>query len=162
MDAAYQYFSWMGPEVALFFISMIPLLELRAGILLGTAMGMDWVSVYLISVAGNILPIPFIILFGKHLFAWLRRTKCMRPLFQRYEAHLMKKTDKILKYSFWGLLLFVGIPLPGTGAWSGAAIAVLLNMRLKHAVPAIFLGILLAGCIMTLGSHGLFNVIKLF
>lgn len=162
MDAVYQYISWMGPEPALFFISMIPLLELRAGILLGTALGLDWLTVYLLSVAGNILPIPFIVLFGKRIFSWLRRTKWMRPHFKRYEAHLIKKSDKIIKYSFWGLLLFVGIPLPGTGAWSGAAIAVLLNMRLKHAVPAIFCGILLAGVIMTLGSHGLFNFLKLF
>lgn len=162
MQAIYDAFSWLGQEGALFLVSMIPLVELRGAIILGTAMQMNWLEVYLISVLGNMLPIPFIILFGRHLFAWLRRTRWLSPLFARYEAKLMKKSDRVLRYSFWGLVLFVGLPLPGTGAWSGAAISVLLNLRLKYSLPAILLGVLIAGVIMTLGSHGLFGALSLF
>ncbi|MGI6030651.1 MAG: COG2426 family protein [Eubacteriales bacterium] len=162
MQAIYDTFLWLGEEGALLLISMIPLIELRGAVIVGTAMDMPWQEVYLISVIGNMLPIPFIILFGRHLFALLRKTPFLAPLFAKYEAKLMKKSDKVLRYSFWGLVLFVAVPLPGTGAWSGAAISVLLNMRLKYSLPAIFLGVLIAGMLMTLGSQGVFGALRLF
>lgn len=152
----------VSAEVAVFLVSMIPLIELRGSVILGTAIGLPWLRVLLISLVGNLIPIPFILIFGEKIFAWLRR----QPLFSRftawYENHLLNKSSTIQKYSFLGLLLFVGIPLPGTGAWSGSCIAVLLNVPPRRALPAIACGVLLAGVIMTIGSQGVVGLIHLF
>ncbi len=159
MQSIFNFFSFLGREGALFIVSMIPLIELRGSILLGAAMKMNWLSVYIICVIGNLIPVPFIVLFGKKLIGWLKTTRLLSGLTHKIEAKLMKKADKVTKYSLIGLCLFVAVPLPGTGAWSGAAIAALLDMRVKHAFISITLGILIAGVIMTIGSYGLWNVI---
>lgn len=159
MQNIFNFFSFLGKEGALFIVSMIPLIELRGSILLGAAMKMNWLSVYIICVIGNLVPVPFIVLFGKKIIGWLKTTRLFSGMTHKIEAKLMKKADKVTKYSRIGLCLFVAIPLPGTGAWSGAAIAALLDMRIKHAFISITLGILIAGIIMTLGSYGLWNVI---
>ncbi|MDO5548754.1 MAG: small multi-drug export protein [Eubacteriales bacterium] len=151
----------VSAELAVFLVSMIPLIELRGSVILGTAIGMPWLRVLLISLIGNLIPIPFILVFGGKLFAWLRRQPLLRGFTKWYEEHLMSKSDTIRKYSFWGLLLFVGIPLPGTGAWSGSFIAVLLGVPPKRAFPGILCGILLAGIIMTVGSQGVASLIHL-
>lgn len=162
MEELFKLFSFAGKEVALFIVSMIPLIELRGAVPLGAAMGMNWMVVLGISVIGNILPVPFIIIFGEKLFAWLKTTKLLAGITHKYEAKLMKKADNVTKYSIIGLCLFVAVPLPGTGAWSGAAIAALLNMKLKYALPSIALGVVIAGIIMTVGSYGLLNIVSLF
>ena len=149
-------------ELWVFFISMVPLIELRGAVPVGTALGMNWMLVMIIAVAGNLVPIPFIIKFGEQLFAWLRRTKLLSGIFSKYEARLMKKSEQVTKYSLIGLCLFVAVPLPGTGAWSGAAIAVLLNMRMRYAFCSIALGVLIAAVIMTLVSSGVFGAIRFF
>ncbi len=140
---------------------MIPLIELRGAVPIGAAMGMNFIEVLLICIIGNMLPIPFIILFGEKLFDWFRRTKLFAKLFGKIEAKLQSKISKVTKYEKWGLMLFVAIPLPGTGAWTGAGIAVLLGMKLKEAFWAIFCGVIIAGIIMTLGSYGLFGAFHL-
>lgn len=159
MQNIFNFFSFLGREGALFIVSMVPLIELRGSILLGAAMKMNWLSVYIICVLGNMLPIPFIVLFGKKLIGWLKTTRLFSGLTHKIEARLMRQADKVTKYSLIGLCLFVAVPLPGTGAWSGAAIAALLDMKMKHAFISIAIGVLIAGAIMTIGSYGLWSVI---
>lgn len=159
MQNIFNFFSFLGREGALFIVSMVPLIELRGSILLGAAMKMNWLSVYIICVLGNMLPIPFIVLFGKKLIGWLKTTRLFSGLTHKIEARLMRQADKVTKYSLIGLCLFVAVPLPGTGAWSGAAIAALLDMKMKHAFISIAIGVLIAGAIMTIGSYGLWSII---
>ena len=144
----------LTPELLIFIVSMIPLIELRGGVILGLSLGMHWLEVLAICFIGNILPIPFVILFGRKILEWLGKTKLFGNFVASYRRKLDSKSDVVRKYGPIGLAIFVGIPLPGTGAWSGALVAVLLNLRLKSAVPAILAGIVLAGFIMTIGTSG--------
>lgn len=163
MQALFDFLSQhVSSDLAVFLVSMIPLIELRGSVILGTAIGMPWLRVLLISLIGNILPMPFVLIFGEKIFAWLRRQPRLKGFTAWYEQRLMSKSATVQKYSFWGLMLFVGIPLPGTGAWSGSCVAVLLNVPPKRAFPAIMCGILLAGLIMTIGSQGVASIIQLF
>lgn len=148
----------INPVLAIFVISCLPFIELRGGILLGAALGMPWPEVFLVCLLGNILPIPFLIIFGRYIIDFLERTRLFGRYVTSYKKKLLGKSKWIDKYGFWGLILFVGIPAPGTGAWSGSVLALLLDIRMKKAIPAIFLGLLLAGTIMSLGSHGLFSL----
>ncbi len=124
--------SFLTPEAAVFLISMVPILELRGGLLLATVLKIPMLQAVIACVIGNIIPIPFILLFIRQIFKWLKKTKLFRPLIEKLENRAMGKSDKIKKYEFWGLVLFVGIPLPGTGAWTGALIASLLEVDLKN------------------------------
>lgn len=163
MSAIFDVFSkYIGKKGALLIISMIPLIELRGSIPFGATVGLNWLSVFLLSIVGNMLPIPFIILFGTKLLEWLKTTKLFGKFFRRYEERLLRKSDKVQKYSYWGLLIFVGIPIPGTGAWSGALLSVLLEMKGRKSLLFIFFGVLLAGVIMTAISYGVAGAIKLF
>ncbi len=152
----------LSPEGVVFFISMLPLLELRGGILAASFLQIEYIRGALICLLGNIIPIPFILLFITPIFEWLKRTKIFRPMVERLENKAMGKSDTIQKYEFLGLMLFVGIPLPGTGAWTGALIAALMGIKLKKAVPAVFLGILMALCIMSFIGYGIPYIISLF
>ena len=162
MQEIFDFFGFAGKEVALFLVSMIPIVELRGSIILGAAMNMNWLTVFLISFIGNILPIPLVILFGKKILKWLERIPCLRKLSTWYQEKLLKKAHKVTKYSLIGLCLFVAIPLPGTGAWSGAAIAALLDLKIKQAYPVIVLGVFIAGVIMTLASYGVAGIFQMF
>lgn len=138
-----------------FIISMIPVIELRGALPVATANGLAfWIAIP-VAIAGNLLPIPFIILFIKKIFAWLRKINAkFDALVTRLEKRADKKKDVVLKYAFWGLVIFVAIPLPGTGAWTGALIAAMLDMKLSKAFPAIALGVLIAGIIVAFVSYG--------
>lgn len=140
-------------EVIVFIISMTPILELRGGLIAASAFGIEMWKGIAICVIGNILPVPFILLLITPFFNWLKRRKMFRPYVERLENRAMSKKDSIEKYKFWGLMLFVGIPLPGTGAWTGSLIASMLNMEFKKAFPAVILGILMATVIMTVISY---------
>ena len=140
--------SALPKELIIFVVSMLPLIELRGGLILAPILDIPMLKAIPICLAGNILPIPFILWFITPIFAWLKKTKLFRPIVEKIESKSMGKSEKIQKYEFWGLVLFVGIPLPGTGAWTGALIASLLNIKLKKAFPAILLGLLLATVIM--------------
>ena len=107
-----------------------------------------------ICVIGNLLPIPFILLLITKIFDWMKGTRKLKPIVEKLEKKALSKSDKIEKYEFWGLVIFVGIPLPGTGAWTGALIAALLGIRFRKAFPAIVLGVCLAAFIMTVLSYG--------
>ena len=144
----------VGKEVIVFIISMIPILELRGALLVaGPLLGVPVSVAVPVSVIGNIIPVPFILLLITPIFQWMKGTKLFRPMVEKLESKAMSKSDQIEKYEFWGLVLFVGIPLPGTGAWTGSLIAALLGIKFKKAFPAVILGILIATVIMCFISY---------
>ena len=144
--------------LSVFFLSMVPLLELRGAIIAGAAAGLEWYVCYAVSVIGNIIPVPFILLFIRQIFAFMKKTGGkLERLALWFENKGIKKSDKVSKYATLGLFLFVAIPLPGTGAWMGSLIAALTNMRFKHSIISVFLGILCAGLIMTLACYGIIS-----
>lgn len=133
-----------------FFTAMVPVVELRGAIPLGVSLGLSHLGAMVISVVGNLIPVPFIILFIREIFSWIRKhIPKLNNLITKIEDRAHVKSEKVLRLSAMGLFLFVAIPLPGTGAWTGALIAALLNMRLKSAMPAISLGVLAAGVLVT-------------
>lgn len=142
-------------ELIVFIVSMMPILELRGGLLAAGPAFLDIpvMRAMPICIIGNLLPIPFILLLIKPIFRWLRGTKLFRPMVEKLEAKAMGKSDQIANYEFWGLMLFVGIPLPGTGAWTGSLIAALLDMDWKKAFLAVCLGVLMASVIMYILSY---------
>ncbi len=144
----------ISKELVVFLVSMIPLLELRGSILAAGLMNMKFFSTFIVAVLGNILPIPFILLFIEKIFEWLKKSNRVRPLIEKLENRAMSKSDQIRKYGYIGLFLFVAIPLPGTGAWTGALISVLMGMKPRKSIVWIFLGVLTAGLIMSLISFG--------
>ena len=140
-------------ELIVFIISMLPILELRGGLIVSSFLGIEMWKGIAICVTGNILPVPFILLLITPVFNWLKKTRYIRPLVEKLENRAMRKKDSIGKYQFLGLMLFVGIPLPGTGAWTGSLLAALLDIKFKRAFPAVILGILMATVIMTVVSY---------
>ena len=145
----------LGEALLTMLISMLPVVELRGGLPAGVAMGLPVPAAFLASLIGNMIPVPFIILFVRPLFKWIRvHIPKLEGFVSQLEARAKAKSANVVRYQTWGLLLFVAIPLPGTGAWTGALIAAVLDMRLKRAVPVIFLGVTIAGCIITMLTHG--------
>ena len=144
---------YVPAELFVFIISMMPILELRGGLIAAALLNIPVVEALVICIVGNIIPIPFILLLIRPIFAWLKQTSMFRPTVEKLERKAMGKSDQIRKYEFWGLLIFVGIPLPGTGAWTGALIAAMLNISIKRAIPPILLGVCMASVIMTLISY---------
>lgn len=143
----------VSPEVIVFIISMVPILELRGGLVAAALLKIPVAKAVILCVIGNIIPVPFILAFITPIFNWLKKTRWIRPIIEKLEAKSMGKSDQIQKYEFIGLLLFVGIPLPGTGAWTGSLIASLLNIKFKKAFPAVLCGILMATVIMCIISY---------
>lgn len=135
-------------------ISLIPVLELRAAVPWGIAHGLPLTWVFLVSVIGNMIPVPFIIYFIRPVFAWMKKKKWLKSIVDWLEARAHNKHELIVKYEILGLLLLVAIPLPGTGAWTGALVASLFDLRLKNAVPVIFAGVVIAGLITTAVTYG--------
>ena len=151
-----------GKEAIVFIISMIPILELRGALLVaGPILGVPVSTAIPLCVIGNISPVPFILLLITPIFNWMKGTKIFKPLVDKLEAKAMSKSDKIEKYEFWGLVLFVGIPLPGTGAWTGSLIAALLGIKFKKAFPAVIIGICMATVIMWFVSYVLLGGVNL-
>lgn len=148
-------------ELKLLIVSMIPIIELRGAIPLGVAiLGMNVWETFIISFIGNILPVPFLILLTRPIFSWLKKTKLLAPLVHKLESRIEKKSAKVMKNAALGLFLFVAIPLPGTGAWTGSMIASMFDMRFKYALPSIVIGVAVAGIIMSIGSYGLASLIN--
>lgn len=140
----------------LFCISLLPIVELRGGIPAGAAMGLPFWQVYLICVLGNLLPVPFIILFAKTILQKLATLPKIGPFFDRIIRRADQKATEIAQYEKWGLFLLVAIPLPGTGAWTGSLAAAILRMRLMTATLCITAGVLVSGLIMGGISYGAF------
>ena len=149
--------SFLSPEVAVFLVSMVPILELRGGLLAASPalLNVPILRAIPICIVGNIVPIPFILLFIRQIFKWMKKTKTFRGLITKLENRAMGKSDQIKRYEFLGLLLFVGIPLPGTGAWTGALIASLLEVDIKKSSIAILCGLFMASAIMYIVSYGI-------
>lgn len=142
-----------------FFISMVPVVELRGAIPIGIAAGLPPAVAYAVAVLGNLVPVPFILLLIRRIFDWLRHTRSIGPLIERLERRAHLKGRLVQKYRLAGLVVLVGIPLPGTGAWTGALVAALLDIRLRTAIPAILVGLLIAGAI-TLGvTMGIIHIV---
>lgn len=143
-------------ELTVFTISLMPILELRGGLIAARLLEMNVWSAFFFCFIGNMLPIPFILLFIRKIFDILRKNKHTAKVVAKMEAKADKHRGKIEKYGFWGLLLIVAIPLPGTGGWTGALVAALMDLRMRRALPAITLGVLIAGLIVGGISFGLF------
>lgn len=129
--------------------AMTPVLELRGAIPVGVAAGLPLWLVCVVSILGNMVPVPFIILLIRKIFDWLRHTAFFGPKIERLEKRAHLKGKIVKKYRLPGLIILVGIPLPGTGAWTGALVAALLDIRLRDAIPAIFIGVVIAAVITT-------------
>ncbi len=150
----------ISKEFIVFLVSMIPLLELRGSILAaGFLDGMRFLPTYVAAVLGNMLPIPFILLFIEKIFAVMKKSKHLHKIPEVIEKKAMSKSEQIQKYGYLGLFLFVAIPLPGTGAWTGSLLAVLLGLNLKKSFLFVLLGVMTAGLIMSLLSFGILQAI---
>lgn len=149
----------LGRIIATFCISMVPIIELRGGLPYGITLGLEYPIALVAAIFGNMVPVPFIIVYIRHIFSWLRKRSMWwdeKIDWLEKKAHL--KGRVVRKYSTVGLCILVAIPLPGTGAWTGALVAAVLDMRLKKAVPAIFLGVCIAAAIMTAVTFGLLHI----
>ena len=146
-----------GKELIVFFISILPILELRGGLLAASFLGVKPLNAYIVSIIGNILPVPFILLFITKILEWMMNSKIkwMNKLAKWLHKKADKNKDKIEKYGYLGLLLFVGIPLPGTGAWTGCLVASILNLNRRKAFYATLCGIIMASIIMMIISYGI-------
>ncbi len=158
METLVQWFTanlspYISEHMVVFLISMMPILELRGGLLAASLLKIPPLRAIPICVVGNILPIPFILLFIRQIFRWLKKIRLVAPLILKLENKAMGRSDQIQKYEFWGLVAFVGIPLPGTGAWTGALIASLLGIDIKKSSIAILIGIAMATVIMYVFSY---------
>lgn len=146
-----------GKELLVFLISLLPILELRGGLLAASLLGVNPVSAYIVSIIGNVIPVPFILLLINKILEWMGNSKI--KWMRKFSNWLNKKANKnkgqIEKYGYWGLLLFVGIPLPGTGAWTGCLIASILHLDRKKAFLAAMGGIFMASIIMMIISYGI-------
>lgn len=152
-----KVFGWLPKEWFVALVSMVPVIELRGGLPVAYAMGMSiWLALPICIIA-NLLPVPFILWLITPIFNALKKTKLFRPMVEKLEARASGKSDRVEKGWFWGLVLFVGIPLPGTGAWTGALIAAMLNIPFKKAFPAIVLGVLIAAAIVGMLVWGLLD-----
>ena len=147
-----------GKEIIVFIISLMPILELRGGILAAALLNLNPIESYVISIIGNIIPVPFILWFINSILNWMRKSK-LSKIAKWLDEKVEKHKGQIEKYGFWGLVVFVGIPLPGTGAWTGCLIAAVLEMDRKKAFIAAMIGIFMASIIMMLLSFGVLKSI---
>lgn len=152
---AFLWTTLWGKILMTFLVSMVPIIELRGAIPIAVAHGLMPAIAIPVAILGNLLPVPFIIIFIRKIFLLIRRWfPKLNRMVDRLEEKGRSKKDVIEKSAFWGLFFFVAIPLPGTGAWTGALIAAMLDMRLKRAFPSILLGVLTAGIIVAFVSYG--------
>lgn len=146
-------------ELIAFIVSLLPILELRGGLIAANLLGVKLIPAFVICFIGNMLPIPFILLFIEKIFDWLRDKKGLGKVVRYCEKKADKHKDKIDKYGWWGLFILVAIPLPGTGGWTGALVAALMRLKIKKSFPAIVLGVLAAGVIVSLIMYGAVDAI---
>ena len=171
-----KFFSGLPRELYVFIISVLPIVELRGSIPVGAAVGLPFYLNYILSVLGNMLPVPFILLFVPKVLNFLERFKLFKPMVdwlrkkaEKGKGRVMidgeepvKVQRKMSKKVFLALMIFVAIPLPGTGAWTGALIASLFHFPKKESFLSVFIGVLLSGIIMTLASYGVVGFLKIF
>ena len=157
IESLVELFSSKIPnELTVFVISLFPVLELRGGLIAARLLEMDALRAFFYCFVGNMLPIPFILLFIRKIFDWMRKWKYMGKIIVKMEKKAEKHRPTIEKYGVWGLLILVAVPLPGTGGWTGALVAAVMDIRIRRALPAIALGVFIAGLIVGGISFGLF------
>lgn len=152
-------FNWLfttfiGKVICTFFISMVPIIELRGALPIGVGMGLSPWTALAVSIVGNMVPVPFIIIFIRRILDWMHRFEKFARIADRLEAKAEKNGEKLVKYETLGLFLLVAVPLPGTGAWTGSLVAALFDLRLRTAIPTIFAGVLTAGLIVFFVTYG--------
>ena len=150
----------LSKDAIVFIISLMPILELRGGLLASSLLGVPYLRALILCIVGNLLPIPLILLFIEKIVLACEHFGPTQGIARKLREKVEKNQASIQKYDFWGLVLFVGIPLPGTGAWTGSLIAALLELKPKSAIPCIFLGVLLAAAIMTALTFGVIHVVN--
>lgn len=159
-----EFLEWLretelGAMVSTILVSMVPVLELRGGIPWGVAHGLSHFAAFVCAVIGNMIPLPFIVVYIRRIFKWMRRhLPQLDHMVDRLEAKAHLKGRKVTKYRYLGLMIFVAIPLPGTGGWTGALVAAFLDMRLQKAIPSIFAGVLIAGFLITGITYGFTSI----
>ena len=144
----------------IFLISMLPVVELRGAIPVGAAIGLPWYLNMIVSIVGNLLPVPFILLFSVKAFEFMKKHNILVKFIEKIENRAKKRSEGLATGEFIGLMLFVAIPFPGTGAWTGALIAALLQFERKRSFIYITLGVLIAAAIMTAASYGVISLFK--
>ncbi len=142
--------TFVGQIISTAAVAMVPVIELRGAIPIGTAMGLNYWVAFIAAVIGNMIPVPFIMLFIKQIFTWMRKSKTFGKLVDKLEARAHSKGEVVKKYEMLGLLILVAIPLPGTGAWTGSLVASLFDIKISKAIPIITLGVIIAGVLTTL------------
>ena len=145
----------VGGELIAFLASMVPILECRGGMIIAKSFGIPFLRAFLLCYAGNMIPVPFILLFIKQIFAFMKKHNILTKFIGFLEGKTQKNQEKVMRYKQWGLLLFVAVPLPGTGAWTGSLFAALLNIDFKKALPIIALGVFIADAIMSVLTYGM-------
>ncbi len=143
-----------GKIIGIFFISMLPVIELRGSIPVGFYQGLPWYTNMITSIIGNMLPVPFILLFIVKMFEFMKKRNIMVNIIEKIEKRAMNRSESIANKEFLGLMIFVAIPFPGTGAWTGALIAALLQFDRKKSFMYILFGVLIAAALVTLGVYG--------
>lgn len=149
----------IGKIVGIFFISMLPVVELRGSIPVGYFVGLNWYINLIVSIIGNMIPVPFILFYSVKVFEYMKKRNIMTKFIEKIEKRALNKSDSVAKKEFLGLMIFVGIPLPGTGAWTGSLIAAILKLDIKKSLLSIFLGVVIAAVLVTLGVYGILGFI---
>lgn len=150
-----QIFGGISKDIVIFIISLMPILELRGGMLAASLLHVEFVRALVICIIGNVLPIPFVLLFLEKILNLLEKWNLTKKIVAWLDRKVESKREQIDKYGYWGLILFVGIPLPGTGAWTGSLLAVMLGLNKKKSFICILLGVILASIIMSILSYGI-------
>ena len=150
----------MNKMFGIFLISMLPVVELRGAIPVGAAIGLPWYLNMIVSIVGNLLPVPFVLLFSVKAFEFMKKHNILVKFIEKIENRAKKRSEGLATGEFIGLMLFVAIPFPGTGAWTGALIAALLQFERKRSFIYITLGVLIAAAIMTAASYGVISLFK--
>ncbi|MBQ7104788.1 MAG: small multi-drug export protein [Bacilli bacterium] len=151
--------SEIGKSITVFIVSMLPIIELRGGLIAAALLDLSLIKAFIICFLANIIPIPFILWLIRKVIDWMRKIKCFKKFVKWLDKKVENKKGQIEKYGFWGIVAFVGIPLPGTGAWTGSLIAAMLDMDKKKAFLAAVLGVFIAGIIMAIFSYGVLDLI---
>ena len=149
-----------GKVIGIFFISLLPVIELRGSIPIGYYQGLPWYTNMITSIIGNMLPVPFILLFVVKVFEFMKKHNIMVNMIDKLEKKALNRSESLANKEFIGLMLFVAVPFPGTGAWTGALIAALLKLDVKKSFFMILLGVIIAAAIVTLGVYGVFGFLK--
>lgn len=153
-----EFFNFISKEFTVIFTAMLPIIEVRGAIPVGIALGMSPLHATILAFLGSVIPVPFILLTIRPIFTYLKKTNIFRKLVTKLTNKSLNKSENVQKYGYIGLFIFVAIPLPGTGVWSGSLIASLLNMRILHAFPAIVLGNLVASIAIMILSFGVVSI----